>query len=243
MPLKAITATSPDPLGSAREGRRNDSGRGSLILRHLSENGATLQSTFVTVFEPISAAIPTLTRVGRMPAKGAVVVYLETPDGPEHIVVNLKPGTLVTVNLVDGRTLTTDGLAVRVSATGLVLAGGTHASCSGSGLSLRLEPFAGQINWSVRQATTGSLGYFEANTPLPDPDSLAGRVLLIRHGDGTTRGWTLQRVENVADRARLFVREEPGFLIDPTTKVARYYQFPQTIATGPHAFRISRIAR
>ena len=239
--LSAVTATSPDPL-APRRGLQDNSGRGSLILRHRSEDGSTLRTTFVTLFEPVSAAIPALTRVGRVPSTaGTVVVYVESADGPEYLFVNLSPGTPVTARLADGRGLSTDGLAVRVSASGLVLAGGTFAECEGK--SVRLPAFSGQIIWAVRKGSEGSRGWFESDTPLPDPDTLAGRVLLIRHGDGTTRGWTLQRVENTADGARLHVREEPGFLVDPSDGSARYYQFPHTTSPGPHPFRISRIAR
>jgi hypothetical protein len=43
-----------------------------------------------------------------------VVILLETADGEEHLVVNLRPGTPKTVRLADGRDVSTDGLAVRV---------------------------------------------------------------------------------------------------------------------------------
>ena len=74
-------------------------------------------------------------------------------------------------------------------------------------------------------------------------DLIGHASLLIRHGDGTTRGWTLVRVENNPESAKLYVREEPGFLVDPETAAARYYQFPRNTAPGPHQFRISRTAR
>jgi hypothetical protein len=81
--------------------------------------------------------------------------------------------------------------------------------------------------------------------PVPDPDRLVGRTVLIKHGDGTTRGWTLTRVENTPEgnAARLHVHEEPGFLIDRDSGAARYYQFPRDTAPGPHRFTISQIAR
>ena len=43
--------------------------------------------------------------------------------------------------------------------------------------------------------------------------------------------------------ARLYVREEPGFELDPVSRAARYYQFPQAGAPGPHQFRVGRISR
>jgi hypothetical protein len=242
-PLTAVTATSPDPLGPARPSPRDrDSGRGSLVLRRRSDDGSTLRTTFVTLFEPVSASVPPLRRVGRVASPpGTVVVYLETADGPEQLVVNFSPGTPVSLSLGDGRGLSTDSLAVRVSAAGLVLAGGTFASCGGQ--TVRLPQFSGHVTGAVRRASAGSRGWFQTDTPLPDPDTLTGRVLLIRHGDGTTRGWTLQRVENFPKSARLHVREEPGFLVDPDDGSAHYYQFPLTTRPGPHPFRVSRIAR
>jgi hypothetical protein len=72
-----------------------------------------------------------------------------------------------------------------------------------------------------------------------------GRTLLIQHGDGTTRGWTLSRVENTQGgySSRLYVHEEPGFVIDRKSGAACYYQFPRDAAPGPHRFTISQIAR
>jgi len=240
-PYTAVTATSPDPTRPARPGEE-DGGRGSLILRRRSADGSTLQTTFVTLFEPLSAAASPLKRVGRVAsAAAAVVVYVEADAGPEHLVVNLTPGKPVSAPLADGRTLTTDGLAVRVTGSGLALAGGTFVECAGA--SLRQRTAGGRITGSVRRKEGPSRGWFEAGEPLPDPETLAGRALLVRHGDGTIRGWTLERVENARNGARLFVREEPGFTVDETSGIARYYQFPQTTSPGPHDFRVSRIVR
>jgi hypothetical protein len=241
-PLTAVTATSPDPTLATHRAAGDDTGRGSLILRRRSTNGSSLRTTFVTLIEPIATAVPPLSRIGRVRASnGAVVVYLETAEGPEYLVVNLSPGKAVAVTLADGRTLSTDGLAVRFSSAGLVLAGGTFAECAGA--AVRQGSAGGKIIGAVRQNSGESGGWFESDSPLPDPDALTGRVMLVRHGDGSTRGWTLQRVENHPAGARLHVREEPGFEIDTATGYARYYQFPQARFAGPHSFRVSRITR
>src|SRR5262249_29624581 len=108
---------------------------------------------------------------------------------------------------------------------------------------VRQSAAAGKVTRVVRQATAEGRGWFETDTPLPEPATLAGRVLLVRHGDDVTRGWTLQRVENTAAGARLHVREEPGFELDPTPHRARYSQFPRLTTAGPHRFSIGRIAR
>ncbi len=68
--------------------------------------------------------------------------------------------------------------------------------------------------------------------------------MIVRHGDGTTHGWTLHRVEaGPNNRTRLHVREEPGFVLEGKEQTARYTQFPGTTSPGPHSFRIATIAR
>jgi len=54
--------------------------------------------------------------------------------------------------------------------------------------------------------------------------------LIVQHGDGTCRSWTLEAIEPSPGGSRLLVREEPGFEIDAHTREARYYQFPGVIS-------------
>ncbi|HEY2156133.1 MAG TPA: hypothetical protein VGH33_10920, partial [Isosphaeraceae bacterium] len=98
MPLTTFTALSPDPSRSTSKLPSIDAeageGRSSLILRRRSPAGATLRSTFVTVFEPIGDGIAPLRRVGRVGSlDGHVLLFIETVDGPEYLLVNLRPGT------------------------------------------------------------------------------------------------------------------------------------------------------
>lgn len=240
-PMSAITALGPDPTAKAPRKPGDAPGRAALILRRTSTDGGPLKSMFVTVFEPVGGA-PALLRVGRVATSPeSVVIYLETVEGKEHLAVNLTPGTPRTVQLADGSSLTTDGLAVRVSDRAMVLAGGTFAESAGR--QVRQVKVGGTIRGVVRRNSAKSRGWFEADAPLPDPDLLAGRVLHIRHGDGTTRGWTLLKVENTDGGARLHVREEPGFELDPQSRAAHYYQFPGNVSPGPHLFRVSKIVR
>ena len=220
----------------------DEPGRSALMLRRSSKGGATLESTFVTVFDPLRPG-PGLGKVGRMTeTPGFVVLYLETLDGAEHLVINLRPGVARTTSLADGRELTTDAFVVRARRDEMMMAGGTVASASG--VSIRQPMPAGKILASARYPTAESRGWFETDAPIaPDP-SLVGRTLLIRHGDRAARGWTIARVEPAADqRVRLHVKEEPGFLIEGADRVARYYQFPNTVNPGPHTFTIAMIRR
>ena len=194
-----------------------------------------------------------LGRVGRMNnTPGFVVLLLETPDGPEHLIVNLQPGILRKVPLADGRELATDGPgcpspARRVDAR----RGGPsptsaawpyrQASWSGRVVAVGRSGGPAAATGSTSPATTTpSLGWFEVDATLPEALRVAGRTLHIRHGDGTTHGWTLMRVEPLGKRrSRLHVREEPGFTLEGSSRdpTARYYQFPGTTSPGPHPVR------
>ena len=236
-PFAVVTGSTP------RVKAADDPGRSALLLRRTSKDGATLESTFVTVFDPVGPK-PSLTKVGRMTATpGFVVLYLETLDGPEHLIINLRPGAIRTVQLADGRDLATDGHVVRARRDELMLAGGTVASLSG--VAVRQPSYTGRVLAAVRFPTAEGRGWFETDAPIPVDSSLVGRTLLIHHGDKTTGGWTLTGVEPVAaeNRVRLHVREEPGFLIEGPDRAAHYYQFPGTTSPGPHTFSIATIRR
>lgn len=244
MPAWAIYGVTPDPTAPTPDDPSKPTGRAALVLRRRSDDGSTLQTTFVTVFEPIGGGAE-LKRVGRVASpEGTIVLALETVEGPEHLVLNLRPGTSQTVELLDGRTLRTDGLAVRALPDRLLLAGGTFAETDG----LRAEQTraSGTIKATGRGSAEGSMarGWFETVEPLPDPSGVAGRALIVRHGDGTSRGWTILDARNRPSGGALIeVREVPGFRIDPASGEAAYYQFPRTWNPGPHAFLICQIAR
>lgn len=238
LPADLFVAETPDVLQSTVA----SAGRASLVLRRRSADGGTLNSSFVTLFEPVGDA-PTFAKVGRVASSpGTVVLLIETADGPEHLVLNQSPGLRVDVMLADGRSLATDGLIVRATVDGLVLAGGSFAEAG----DLRVEQpkRTGKITDVTARAGQGTLGWFEGDISLPEPENLVGRTLLIHHGDGTVRGWTLHHVENLPDgHSRLFVRESPGFRLDSKSNQANYYQFPGDSHPGPHEFAVCILAR
>jgi hypothetical protein len=239
-PANLITGTTPDPSASTTD----EPDRSALIVRRRSSDGSSLSTVFVTLLEPAGREFPPLIKVGRVASgRDSVVLVVESQEGgEEHIVLNLTPGTPRAVVLSDGSTLTTDGLVARLSRAGLVLAGGTFAEAGGRRAGLSRA--AGTLVASGRGETTGARGWFESEFVVPEVESLAGRALLVRHGDGTCHGWTIQHAENLpAGGTRFYVREEPGFIIDLKSKEAHYYQFPRINVRGPHTFRICKIAR
>ena len=245
MPLTVFTGLSPDPTRSRSPAVEAEAGegRGSLILRRRSADGGTLRSTFVTVFEPAGGVAPPLKRVGRVGSIGEVILLLiETADGPEYLVVNLKPGTPQTVSLPDGRSVMTDGLVLRISPTGLQLAGGTLGRSEVA--ELGQDRLTGHVVAVGRTVGPETRGWFEVEGLVEQFAGVEGRTLLIGHGDGSVHGWTIQAIEpSGRKRLKLHVREEPGFSIDPRSSEARYYQFPRLVSPGPHQYSVSRVDR
>jgi len=236
VPATAILGETPGPDLSGLQETRS-----SLVIRRTSDQGATLKSHFVTLFEPAGSPFPPLTRVGRVEAPpGTIVLLVESAEGVEHLVINLRPNVKQIVRLSDSRTLETDGLAVRIRGDGMVLAGGQFAS-QGE-MRCALEPMRGSIHRTQPGVTSG--GWFETDAELTDLNRLPGRTLLIRHGDGTSRGWTIERaMAGDHGGTRFLVHELPGFHIEPSTGEAVYDQHPGTRHPGPHTFGISRLAR
>ncbi len=242
--MTAFTAISPDPTRTDSESgvAREEPWRASLILRRQAAQGHSLSSRFVTVFEPTGKGFQPLRRVDRLAATPELAVLrIDTIDGLEYILVNLRPGILQQVQLPGGRFVSFNGLALRVRERALVLAGGTFAE--GSGRLVSQVNLAGTLTASGRQNSERGSGWFLTPDRLPDNPALAGRSLIVQHGDGSSRSWTLDSIESTPQGTRLHVREEPGFLIDPTDRVAHYYQFPQVSVRGPHRFYLAQIAR
>ena len=234
-PAAIFLGTTPDP---------STDGRGALILHRRSMDGAGLDSTFIAVIEPVGPS-PPLRRVGKVASSAdAVVLDVETAEGPEYLVVNLKASSTIEAALPGGRVVKTDGLAVRVTARGPVLAGGTFADVGPR--HLQQSRVSGKIVGSGRSDRRDALGYFLTEKPLSDASTLVGRILLIRHGDGTTRGWTIAAVGPTSSEhggSKITVRERNGFSINSATGVATYDQFPGLSAPGPHEFGISKMVR
>lgn len=242
--MTAFTATTPVATFSERAHPPGDPDcrRGALILRRKSPQGSTLKTTFVTLFEPSGQGMPALRRVGRVASNPDVVVVLvESIDGQEYLVVNLAPGKNQRVQLPSGRFVSFDGVALRIREGGLVMAGGRVAE--GSGKLLTQAAIVGTLRDSVRKRTERGRGWFVTADTIPADPGTAGRTLVVRHGDGTCRSWTLDSIESSPEGTRLHVREEPGFAIDPRSSAANYYQFPHVTAPGPHRFSLSQITR
>jgi hypothetical protein len=145
------------------------------------------------------------------------------------------------VTLADGSVLETDARAVRVSQGVLTMAGGTTAKLGG--LAIVRTLVSGKVTSSSTAFSSTSHGWFETETAIDSTNVVPGQALRIELPDGAKRGWTIQRVETLTTgRSRIWVREDPGFLIlaedqAPDAKI----HSPQI--PGPLPFEIDGIGR
>lgn len=251
--LHLLTELSPEAswrVYAARSpGAEGEGSRPSLVLRRerTREEGKGLSSTFATLFEPIAPdGTGALGRVGRVRVEGRdrdrlVLLYVETPDGPEHLAINLEPGTTRTARLATGGELRFDGLVARLTARELTLAGGTFAEAGGA--RVELPVVSGPVRATGPGAIAGSLGYIETSAGVSDHRRLTGHPLIVRHGGGggrngapeITRAWTIARAQPLLDGGtRFHVRERVGFALDRESGRARYETYPRLELGGPH---------
>jgi hypothetical protein len=170
------------------------------------------------------------------------LVAVETAEGAEYLVVNREHETELSVPLPDGGALRTDAFVVRIASAAIMMAGGTYAAL---GDRVVRQAHAGGSIVAATSVLNGSAhGCFATDTAFSDPQRLAGRIAVIRQGDGRSRGWTIEWAENVGPRAgRLFVREESGFRIDPEPGDVATYQHARRRSTGRPQFAIDLIGR
>jgi hypothetical protein len=216
----------------------------ALLLRRRSTGGAPLATRFITLFEPVlPGRSPSLRRVGRVESSSdCVAIAIETDQGPEFLVINTRPQASQAVPLGERGVLRTDALAVHITNHQLIQAGGTYAEFRQRRSTA--PPQWGSLTSAARAPSATARGWFETATSVDSPERAAGRTLVVRHGDGSSHAWTIDKITSPAvDRSRIDVVEEPGFTIDPATGDAIYYQHPRTRVPGPHLFRVCHITR
>ncbi len=222
-----------------RDGRRSD------------DPDESTSPPFVSVLEPLGSAFTPLVGVGRIATEPqAIALRIDSSQGREYFVLNREPGRPLSARLEGDLEIRTDGLVVRLSSDRLTLIGGSFAEQTGrQSRTVRITPFTGRIARSAVQLAPDLRyrGWFETETPIrlasEVRDRLIGRTMLIRHGDGTTHGWTVAGfAQTERGRTRIYVHEYPGWTRDAATGEARYDHFPHGRHPGPHAFTIAQSA-
>jgi hypothetical protein len=166
---------------------------------------------------------------------------IRSGQGDETLFINTTPGISQTVTLADGSVLETDARVVRVSQGVITMAGGTTAKLGGLAIARTLV--SGKVTSSSVALSGISHGWFETETAIDSTSVVPGQILRIELPDGAKRGWTIDRVESLTtERSRIWVREDPGFLILAVDqKPAARNNTPQL--AGPLAFEIDGVGR
>jgi hypothetical protein len=76
------------------------------------------------------------------------------------------------------------------------------------------DDLLGTVLASVRTNENATPGYFDVTGILPQGTQLAERVLVLIAGDGTRHGYRIDQVERLGDNSRVWVRDDPGAIIN-----------------------------
>ena len=121
---------------------------------------------------------------------------------------------------------------LRIGNDGEVIAAYTAGTLSYGSLSLQPQPTQEAKLLEVERFDAHGALIIDADWGELGPP--AGTVLILDHGDGFTRGYTVEAVEKADAGTRIVVTDEPGFEYDAAAATASYVFFPLQKHTGEH---------
>lgn len=208
-----------------------------LVLRR---EGTALSSTFTTVLEAhASGSAATIEGADRLPVDsgpdGAVAVQVTYGGVTDILLSNSEdPQTEMTVGDVS---MTGELGFIRIVDGDIVdmrLVNGTELSKGATAITGDGEA-AGQVISTERVSAGDAANVIVTDAPVPA--DAVGRYLIVRHPDGTARGY---EIADVAPRgtgsAVTLATQDPGFTIDGATSQLDFY--PRTAWTGAHGYTV-----
>ncbi|MBI3923424.1 MAG: heparinase II/III family protein [Armatimonadetes bacterium] len=216
-----------------------------LIVRR--RGAASLSSTFLAVHEPFKSQ-PFLREVRSVPLSwksefgvglqvrhgefvDTIIDTMDEPPYPERrlpggltmkgriAVIRERAGQVVAAWLIDGE---------RVAKWRFVLAGKT-ARCEGI------------IESSARKADGATEDALVTAATLASGNALSGQWIIVTHGNGSTHGYEVDRVEQRGGKSVLVLRDDPGLRISGDKTEECY--FPRRVIQGLNRFRIAGSAQ
>lgn len=134
-------------------------------------------------------------------------------------VIRERAGQVVAAWLIDGE---------RVAKWRFVLAGKT-ARCEGI------------IESSARKADGATEDALVTAATLASGNALSGQWIIVTHGNGSTHGYEVDRVEQRGGKSVLVLRDDPGLRISGDKTEECY--FPRRVIQGLNRFRIAGSAQ
>jgi len=108
-------------------------------------------------------------------------------------------------------------------------------------LNSKIARYEGQIDSATRKTAGGGENALITSAELPEGDRLAGRWMIVTHGNGHTHGYQIDRVRRDSGKSIIVLTDDHGLEIagQQTTE----YYFPQRTITGPNRFVIPDSAK
>jgi len=113
---------------------------------------------------------------------------------------------------------------------------GEALSCGGEAITTDGGVLAGTIQIATRKADGAEHDAFVTDADLPTGEILHGVWIIVRHGNGYTHGYEIDRVEKTGGKTAVILTMDHGLTIDGATTQEIY--FPQRTIQGVNSFRI-----
>jgi hypothetical protein len=211
-----------------------------VVVRRRAAEGAPLSSVFIAVHEPFSEA-PFISKIEPLDlGNGNLCVAITHSGGTDYIMLGADRASALSSN-VHGHALRFRGRF------GLV-------RTVAAGLRWTYMVDAEELQWDNHRATSpgrceGAItgvyaaspkvpAFFETASPIPDSPSLKGSVMIVRHGDGSTHGFTVKEIVPVGKQTWIFPSDDPGFTYDSERGLMQLTHFPHRSISGPNSFII-----
>jgi len=96
--------------------------------------------------------------------------------------------------------------------------------------------YEGSVTGALRLDEGAPCNALLVSGSLPDGEGLRGATVMITFGDGSTYGYSIDRIETDQAHTRIVLQSDPGVAITPTD--ARHLFFPGRTMSGPVTWRI-----
>jgi hypothetical protein len=202
---------------------------------------APLQSLFAAVHEPVLGEpfIDGVERLEVSPAD-ATCVAVQVTSGPvsDTIVSTLDDAPYPERTVGDVTLRGRLGVVRRINGevAAMWLFEGRELTAGDEGITTDAAKLEGAIVGETRVADGAEHDALLTDAALPPGDDLQGRWVIVRHPNGYTHGYEIERIERIGERTAIVLTHDHGLRIDGDTTEEVY--FPQRTMEGANTFEI-----
>jgi hypothetical protein len=211
-----------------------------LVVRR--QGAAPLASLFTAVHEPFRGE-PFLSDVRALPltppGDGAVALQIRHADTVDTVISTLDRPPYPRRSAPGGIVFCGRLAVLRVRAGQVIAAALIEGESLEKGpfvLKCKSARYQGSLDAALRTAAGDNANAFLTGAALPAGDELAGRWMIVTHGDGHTHGYLIQGVQRDAARTKILLAGDPGLRISGQETEECF--FPRRKFHGPNDFVI-----